>query len=108
MHLRNQLKKGNSKGKLANAIILYGRALEHYANESNWAVKDGDILWLGDDDPTYAAALTLGKRKVDPHYATSKAQKLMTMQRPVTGQQKDMVEDMKSAWKDVEDAPESK
>ena len=89
MKLRNQLKKGNSKGKLANALILYGRALEHYANESNWAVKGDDILWLGDDDPTYAAALTLGHRKVDPNYATSKAQKLINDKRPVTGQPKE-------------------
>ena len=68
MNLRNSLKKGNSKGKLANAIILYGRALEHYANESNWAVKGDDIIWLGDDDPTYAADVTLGKRKPDSKY----------------------------------------
>ena len=78
MNLRNSLKKGNSKGKLANAIILYGRALEHYANESNWAVKGDDIIWLGDDDPTYAADVTLGKRKFDPNY-----------KRPVTGQNKE-------------------
>jgi len=91
MNLRNSLKKGNSKGKLANAIILYGRALEHYANENNWAVKGDDILWLGDDDPTYAAALTLGKRKLDPNYQVT------TIKRPVTGQNKEAIDDPKSA-----------
>lgn len=62
------LKAANSKGQLANAIVLYQRALSHYANESNWAVRGEDIVWIGDDDPTYAAQISLGKRKPDPNY----------------------------------------
>lgn len=63
------LKRGNSKGKLAKAVLFYQRALAHYANESNWAVRGDDIVWVGDDDPTYAAQLSLGRRKADPTYA---------------------------------------
>ena len=69
MNPKNQLKAANSKGTLAKAIIFYQRALSHYANENNWAVKGDDIVWLGDDDPTYAAAVSLGKRKGDADYA---------------------------------------
>lgn len=47
---------------------MYQRTLSHYANESAWAVRGDDIIWLGDDDPTYAAQVVLGKRKHDPHY----------------------------------------
>lgn len=66
--LKNTFKRANSKSKLAAAVVFYQRALSHYANESNWAVKGDDIIWLGDDDPTYAAALSLGRRQVDPNY----------------------------------------
>ena len=62
------LKRANSKGQLAKAVVFYQRALSHYAKEENWAVRGNDILWVGDDDPTYAAALSLGKRKADPNY----------------------------------------
>lgn len=48
---------------------MYQRTLSHYANESHWAVKGEDIVWLGDDDPTYAAQVVLGKRKGDPTYS---------------------------------------
>jgi hypothetical protein len=64
------IKSANSKGKLAKAVIMYQRTLSHYANESNWAVRGDDIIWVGDDDPTYAAQVTLGKRKPDPTYLT--------------------------------------
>lgn len=47
---------------------MYQRTLAHYANEAHWAVKGEDIVWLGDDDPTFAAAVVLGKRKADPDY----------------------------------------
>ena len=30
--------------------------------------SDDDIVWLGDDDPTYAAQVSLGKRKPDAQY----------------------------------------
>ena len=62
------LKRANSKGQLAQAVVFYQRALSHYAKEENWAVRGDDILWVGDDDPTYAAAVSLGKRKADPAY----------------------------------------
>lgn len=56
------LKNQNSKGDLAKAVLLYQRALHHYANESNWAVKAdaSSIIWIGDDDPTYVAKVVLG------------------------------------------------
>lgn len=69
MNQKNLLKAANSKGKLAAACMMYQRALAHYANESNWAVKGDDIIWLGDDTPTYAAQVSLGKCKPDPTYA---------------------------------------
>ena len=68
MSTKKILKQANSKGQLAKAIVLYQRTLTYYANENNWAVRGDDIVWLGDDDPTYAASLTLGKRKHDPDY----------------------------------------
>ena len=57
------IKAANSKGTLVRAIQQYQRALAHYANESHWAVKDDNIIWMGDDDPTMAAQVTLGMRK---------------------------------------------
>lgn len=68
MNTATLLKKANSKGKLAKACVMYQRSLSHYANESNWAVRGDDIIWVGDDDPTYAAQVSLGKRKPDPTY----------------------------------------
>lgn len=65
---KNMIKAANSKGQLAKAVVYYQRALKHYANEAHWAVKDDNILWVGDDDPTYAAQLSLGMRKADPNY----------------------------------------
>ena len=70
MKLSSTLKRANSKGALAKAVVYYQRALSHYANEANWAVKGDDIVWLGDDNPTYAAQLSLGKCKPDPNYQT--------------------------------------
>lgn len=66
-----RLIKHNSKNVLAKAIIQYQQALQYYANESNWMVKEDDILWAGDDDPTLTAQVVLGLRK---------------QPRPVTGQ----------------------
>ena len=91
------IKRANSKGKLAKAVINYQQALLHYAKEENWVLKtnelshvvgkllldmgeefrlshpelldtyeaslDGEIVWVGDDDPTYVANLVLGKVK---------------------------------------------
>lgn len=68
MNPKNLLKAANSKGKLAAAVVMYQRALSHYANESNWAVRGEDIVWIGDDDPTYAAGVSLGQREPDPEY----------------------------------------
>lgn len=68
MNTATLLKKANSKGTLAKAIVQYQRSLSHYANENNWAVRGDEIVWLGDDDPTYAAQVSLGKRKPDPTY----------------------------------------
>lgn len=62
------IKAANSKGVLAKAVIAYQTTLAHYANESNWAVRGDDIVWIGDDDPTYAAQFSLGRRKRDPNY----------------------------------------
>ena len=59
----HRLKAANSKGTLVKAILQYQQALAHYANESHWAVKGDDIVWVGDDDPTMAAQVTLGMRK---------------------------------------------
>jgi len=84
--LKNLIKSANSKGQLARAVLLYQRALAHYANENSWAVKGEDIVWLGDDDPTYAAAVSLGKRKPDPHYNTR------NKKRPVTGQSNEVLD----------------
>ena len=64
------LKRANSKGQLAQAVVFYQRALSHYAKEENWAVRGEEIIWVGDDDPTYAAQVSLGKRKADPTYLT--------------------------------------
>ena len=69
MNQKHLLKSANSKGQLAKAVLLYQRALAHYANENNWAVRGDDIIWLGDDTPTYAAQVSLGKCKPDPQYA---------------------------------------
>jgi len=108
------LKSCNSKSALASAIIVYQRALSHYADENNWAVKPAEtelvgavgklmldageefrlnhpelcaayraalekteIIWLGDDDPTYAAQVSLAQRKADYSYDQRN--------RPVTG-----------------------
>ena len=68
MNSKNLIKSANSKGALARAVLMYQRTLSHYANESNWGVKGDEIVWLGDDDPTYAAQVSLGKRKHDPKY----------------------------------------
>ncbi len=68
MNQKQLLKSANSKGALVKAVLLYQRALAHYADENHWAVRGDDIIWLGDDDPTYAAAVSLGKRKNDPEY----------------------------------------
>ena len=38
------LKRANSKGQLAKAVINYQQALSHYANESNWAVLPESML----------------------------------------------------------------
>ena len=80
MNQKNLLKSANSKGQLAKAVLLYQRALAHYANENNWAVRGDDIIWLGDDAPTYAAAVSLGKCKPDPKYVER------NIIRPVIGQ----------------------
>lgn len=68
MNTKQLLKAANSKGALVRACMQYQRALAHYANENHWGVKGDDIVWLGDDDPTYAAAVSLGKRKPDRKY----------------------------------------
>lgn len=68
MKAATMLKRANSKGALAKAIVQYQSSLAHYANESNWIVRGEDILWVGDDDPTYAAQVSLGRRKPDPTY----------------------------------------
>ena len=63
MNSKKLLKAANSKGQLIRAVIAYRQALIWYANESNWAVKDEVIQWIGDDDPTKAAEIVLGIRK---------------------------------------------
>jgi hypothetical protein len=62
------IKNNNSKGQLVKYISVLQQALSHYGNESNWAVRGEEIIWLGDDDPTYAALFVLGRRKRDPEY----------------------------------------
>ena len=68
MNAKQLLKAANSKGALVRACMQYQRALAHYANENHWGVKGDDIVWLGDDDPTYAAGVSLGQRKPDSSY----------------------------------------
>lgn len=68
MNTKHLLKAANSKGALVRACLQYQRALAHYANENHWGVKGDDIVWLGDDDPTYAAGVSLGQRKPDSSY----------------------------------------
>jgi hypothetical protein len=47
--------------------MSYIKALNYYADESNWAVKECDgqdyIVWIGSDDPLEAAETVLGRRK---------------------------------------------
>ena len=62
MSIRQQMRH-NSKGVLIKAIQQYQQALAYYANENHWAVKDEDILWIKDDDPTLPAQTVLGLRK---------------------------------------------
>ena len=57
------IKQGNSKGDLARALAEAHAALQWYAKEENWAVKEDDILWLGDDDPTSIANRLLQPNK---------------------------------------------
>lgn len=61
------LKAHYSKGQLARAAMSYIKALNYYANEENWAVKECDgqdyIVWIGSDDPLEAAETVLGRRK---------------------------------------------
>lgn len=68
MNAKHLLKAANSKGTLVKACMQYQRALAHYANENHWAVRGDEIVWLGDDDPTYAAQVSLGARKPDVSY----------------------------------------
>lgn len=68
MNQKNLLKAANSKSQLAKACMMYQRALAHYANELHWVVKGDDIIWIGDDSPTYAAQVSLGKCKPDAKY----------------------------------------
>jgi hypothetical protein len=77
MSRKNLLKSANSKGTLAKACIQYQRTLAHYANENNWAVREEQIIWIGDDDPTYAAQFSLGKRKHDASYYQRNAKNLV-------------------------------
>ena len=70
------LKRANSKSQLAQAVVFYQRALSHYAKEENWAVRGEEIIWVGDDDPTYAAQVSLGSRKPDPTYLERNKPKL--------------------------------
>jgi hypothetical protein len=65
---RRLIKGANSKGALVKYIDQLQKVLAFYANESNWAVKEEDIIWLGDDDPTYQAGVVLGVRKPDSNY----------------------------------------
>jgi hypothetical protein len=62
------IKNSNSKGQLIKYISVLQQALNHYSNENHWAVRGEEILWIGDDDPTYAAQFSLGIRKRDPEY----------------------------------------
>ena len=71
----HRLKAANSKGTLVKAILQYQQALAHYANESHWAVKGDDIVWVGDDDPTMAAQVTLGMRKAANNVAAKRVAK---------------------------------
>ena len=73
------LKRANSKGQLAQAVVFYQRALSHYAKEENWAVRGEEIIWVGDDDPTYAAQVSLGQRKADPTYLTRNKSKIVRL-----------------------------
>ena len=84
MNTKHLLKAANSKGQLVGAVMMYQKALLHYANEANWAVKGDVIQWVGSDDPTEVAEIVLGKR------------------RPVTGQLKH--KDIKLAKQKMEDA----
>ena len=72
---KNLVKRNNSKGDLARALIACHQALMYYANEANWAVKtipetpmqqeDQLIVWLADDDPTAVALKVLGRKKTN-------------------------------------------
>ena len=65
MNWKKQVKAANSKGALVNHIAQLQRALSYYADESNWAVKEEDVIWLGISDPTYVANRLLGKAKLN-------------------------------------------
>lgn len=64
MNTKKLLKAANSKGQLVKACLQYQRALLWYAKEENWLVNvDEKIEWVGSDDPTEVAEITLGVRK---------------------------------------------
>ena len=65
MNWKKRVKAANSKGALVNHIAQLQRALAYYADESNWAVKEEDVIWLGISDPTYVANRLLGKAKLN-------------------------------------------
>lgn len=52
------LKEQGEAFRLAHAELL----------DAFQAASEDSIVWLGDDDPTYAAQVVLAKRKVDPGY----------------------------------------
>jgi len=71
MSTAKNLKKLNSKGHLAKAIVMYQRALQYYARDDHWAVKpqfggSSTYTWICEDDPMMVANTVLGIKKPDP------------------------------------------
>ena len=52
-----------SRPRLINAIKSAGMILRHYANEENWANKDGQSIWLGEGNGPELAQKVLGIKK---------------------------------------------
>jgi len=52
-----------SRAKLINAVKGAGATLMHYANESNWASRNGESIWLGEGDGPDLAKKILGMEK---------------------------------------------
>jgi len=58
-----------SRTRLISAVKGAGAVLMHYANESNWASRNGESIWLGEGDGPDLAKKILGiEKKKEPSW----------------------------------------